>query len=174
MKVYIDHISGDEVGSDAGSQEIEGGAIVTKASRRVAVGGDYGFESEEADDATETTLDVVDSHGLVAMQYSKAEYKALMKGFWKTLKAKLEAAVAEAEDDYTKNQAKEAYNKFAKEYALLKKFVKETVVKNFDEFEFYVGKSMNPDGLIIPARYEGAAASPTFYVFTAACRVEKY
>lgn len=33
------------------------------------------------------------------------------------------------------------------------KFVKETVLANFKDFEFYTGESMNPDGMVALLNY---------------------
>jgi len=78
------------------------------------------------------------------------------------------AAVAKLKP-YEKKQYDELVTRFAsykKNFAALQKFVKDEILANFDEFDFYRGT----DGvlgscMLVPARYIGEAVSPTFYFY---------
>ncbi len=184
MLLYIDLVTGDELATDAlPVKEIDGG-ILEVQSERVVVGGEEidigrgnqfggGDPDEGADDAAETVINIVHSHNLKAASVTKAEYKALIKAYWPRLKEKIEKQLSDAESDYEKEQAKERYNKFKTNFPKLKEFVSETIVKNFDEFEFYTGESQDLEGMLIPARYVGEAVAPTMYFFLDGLRVEK-
>lgn len=184
MLLYIDRLTGDELVTDAlPSKELDGGILAVE-SMRITVGGeevDIGCGSEfggaaadeGVDDTKETVLNIVQSHNLQLFSVSKSEYKALMKEFWPRIKASIEKEVNEAESDWEKDQAKTKYNNFKKNFPTLKEFVKETIVANFSDFEFYIGESNNPEGLIVPARYIGESTTPTFYFFLDALRTEK-
>lgn len=56
---------------------------------------------------------------------------------------------------------------FKKNFAALQKFVKDEVLANYTEFDFYTASEPAAVGscLIIPARYIGEAAAPTFYFY---------
>lgn len=52
--------------------------------------------------------------------------------------------------------------------------MKDDIVANFDECEFYmVEEATLGTGMIIPARYVGEAVAPTFYVFSDGIRQKK-
>jgi hypothetical protein len=53
-------------------------------------------------------------------------------------------------------------------------FNKEVLQKDFDEFQFYSGSSMDPDGIIVLAIYENGAQNPTFLVWKDGLKEEKY
>jgi len=58
------------------------------------------------------------------------------------------------------------FNSFKKNFPALQKFVKDEVLANFTEFEFYKSSSESAilgSCMVIPARYIGEALSPTFY-----------
>jgi len=59
------------------------------------------------------------------------------------------------------------FESYKKNFAALQKFVKDEILANFDEFEFYTGAEPAAIGscMIIPARYIGEALAPTFYFY---------
>ena len=184
MLIYSDRITNDEVLSDAlMPKELDGGILEVETTRIVVGGGEVdigcgnefggGGGDEEVDDAQETVLNIVANHELKTIEYTKKEYKTMMKMYWKNLKEKLEAAVESADSDWEKDQAKAAFKSFKTNFPALKEFVKEVVVANYDEFEFYTSESMNPEGIIIPARYIGESITPTFYFFKDGLNEEK-
>jgi len=58
------------------------------------------------------------------------------------------------------------FNSFKKNFPALQKFVKEEILANFTEFEFYKSSAEGAvlgQCMLIPARYIGEALAPTFY-----------
>jgi hypothetical protein len=56
---------------------------------------------------------------------------------------------------------------YKKNFANLQKFIKDEVLANFSEFDFYIAAepATMDAAMIIPARYIGEALAPTFYYF---------
>lgn len=56
---------------------------------------------------------------------------------------------------------------YKKNFANLQKFIKDEILANFSEFDFYIASepATMDAAMIIPARYIGEALSPTFYYF---------
>jgi len=56
---------------------------------------------------------------------------------------------------------------YKKNFANLQKFIKDEVLANFTEFDFYIAAepATMAEAMIIPARYIGEALAPTFYYF---------
>ena len=44
---------------------------------------------------------------------------------------------------------------------------------NFSEFQFFSGKEMNPEGMVLLSRWEEGDVSPTFYVWKDGVNAEK-
>jgi len=83
---------------------------------------------------------------------------------------KLEAAAAAKLKGAAKTEYEAAvarFNSFKKNFPALQKFIKDEVLANFTEFDFYTGAEPATTGscMIIPARYVGEAPAPTFYFF---------
>jgi hypothetical protein len=75
----------------------------------------------------------VNSFRLQSTQFDKKSYLTYLKGYMKTLKAKLQEkgkSEEEIKDFETKAQG------YAKK-----------IIANFKDFDFYTGESMNPDGM---------------------------
>jgi hypothetical protein len=94
--------------------------------------------AEEADEALEDTAvkvnNIVHSFRLQSTQFDKKGYLAYLKGYLKAVKA------AMAENGKTEEDIKEFESG-------AQKFVKETLLPKFKDWEFYTGESMNPDGM---------------------------
>jgi hypothetical protein len=92
--------------------------------------------------------------------------------------AESKAAVAKLKGE--KKTQYEALNarlaSFKKNFPGLQKFVKDEILANFSEFDFYRLDNDNAplgSGMIIPARYIGEAAAPTFYFYVDGLLKEK-
>lgn len=75
----------------------------------------------------------MNSFRLQSTQFDKKSYLTYLKGYMKTLKAKLQEkgkSEEEVKDFETKAQA------YAKK-----------IIANFKDYDFYTGESMNPDGM---------------------------
>ena len=174
MIIYVDIISGKEVGSDSyKSESIMKGLVMGLESKKISVGvGDIDIGAnasaeggeEEADDQVQQVINIVHTHQLTNITLEKKEAKAFFKTYWKAGngklsgmyyeaiglgedwkapkdKAKAKAAIEEAleELDEDETEAAEAIKKlggkFKKNFDKIKKWVKENVYGNFDEFE---------------------------------------
>jgi len=150
---------------------------------------DEGVDSGE----NKTVINIVHTHSLVKMDFSAKDAKAALKSYWKSLlahytkqkntilfddedyktpkdKDKAKAAQTDAEKKLGKDKKSEykaitaKVKQFKDNFKKLEAFVKDEILANFDEYEFYIGNEAELGNcLIIPARYEGEALSPTFY-----------
>ncbi len=97
--------------------------------------------AEEADEDLEDTAvkvnNIVNSFRLQSTSFDKKGYLVYLKGYMKAVKTALQERGAPAEEIT-------AFEKGAQTY------VKEKLLPNFKDFEFYTGESMNPDGLYVP------------------------
>lgn len=95
-------------------------------------------EAEEGvEDADVKVNNIVNSFRLQSTQFDKKGYLVYLKGYMKAVKAALQERGAPEEEI-------SAFEKGASKY------VKEKLLPNFKDFEFYTGESMNPDGLYVP------------------------
>eukprot|EP00871_Galdieria_phlegrea_P002795 jgi/Galph1/3516/GphlegSOOS_G2159.1 len=166
MLVYKDAFSGDEVCSDAmkNVREEENGLLLVCDSYNIAKGGeDYGIEINEEeeggpDNQIEQVNIVVESFGLQPFPISKKDYQATIKRYSKKVKEYLE-----------KNQP-ERMEKFMEGMkAWLPKMLKE-----FDEYEFYMSKSCDPEAGLVMSKYQPEAIYPTFYYIKDGLIEEKF
>ncbi|KAJ6783535.1 hypothetical protein PWT90_11201 [Aphanocladium album] len=110
-------------------------------------------EAEEAlDDAEQKVNNIVNSFRLQSTQFDKKGYLVYLKGYMKAVKAALQENGSSA-DEIT------AFEKGASKY------VKETLLPNFKDYEFFTGESMNPDGLIVLLNYREDGTTPYIIVW---------
>jgi len=160
---------------------------------------DEGVDASEA----RTVINVVEAAHLQQIELSKKEFQTLIKDYYKKLIAYLTSKKLEAlgfdednaiptDKEAAKAAEKEALSKagkgakmqyeewdgriktFKSNFDKIQAFVKDDIVANFDECEFYmVEEATLGTGMIIPARYVGEAVAPTFYVFSDGIRQKK-
>ncbi|PAA66860.1 hypothetical protein BOX15_Mlig024683g1 [Macrostomum lignano] len=161
MLIFKDLISGDELASDSYPYkyvddiaiEIEGKMItVSNAIDDRMIGGNASAEEagEGTDDGTESKINVVYSHQLVETQFDKKSYLAYLKGYLKRIEKKLE----ENNPDRV-----EAFKTGAQ------KFVKERVLANFSNWQFFTGEKMDPDAMVVLMDYREDGMTPYFVLF---------
>jgi hypothetical protein len=180
-------------------QEVEAdiGANASKGDSEDAAAEDEGVDSSEA----QTVINVVHSAKLQKMELSQKEYTSMQKAYWKrliealnkdrykalgvrisedddkdTIKEKEAAALAElsAFEKRAVDVSKEKMASFKTNFEDLNKFVKDVVLANFSEFEFYVCEEGElGECMIIPARYIGEAEAPIFYFYDDGLRFKK-
>ncbi|EGX96960.1 translationally-controlled tumor protein [Cordyceps militaris CM01] len=107
---------------------------------------------ESVEDADVKVNNIVNSFRLQSTQFDKKGYLVYLKGYMKAVKAKLLENGAPAEEIT-------AFEKGASVY------VKEKLLPNFKDFEFYTGESMNPDGLIVLLNYREDGVTPYIIVW---------
>ncbi|MFF8958676.1 translationally-controlled tumor protein [Streptomyces sp. NPDC014894] len=162
MKVFRDIISQDELASDAFDiTEVNDGVFSARAAyMRVSPGVDLGGDSSqgEADDKANqiTVINIVDSFRLVETEFTRETYTTYIKGYLK----KIKAVLGEANPDRVGG--------FEPEAAVLVK----RVLADFDNYTFYTGESMDPEGMAVPVK-TSSGGDLDFYFFRDGLLAEK-
>ncbi|PWN54096.1 translationally controlled tumor-associated [Violaceomyces palustris] len=150
MKLFSDKISGDEMFSDAFEiKEVDGTAYEVDGAMIVVSDGDVDIganpSAEEQADALENgaqqVINIVHSFRLQATSFDKKSYLTYLKSYMKTIKNTL------PEDQHADFEKRAAA--FAKK-----------IVGNFKDYEFYIGESMNVDGMVALLNYREDGVTP--------------
>jgi hypothetical protein len=179
-------------------QEVEAdiGANASKGDGEEA-GDDEGADAAEA----KTVINVVHAANLQEIKLGAKDFASMQKGYWKKLidalnkeryralgikitedddkdsiKEKEAAAMAElsAFEKKAVDACKDRMSAFKANFEDLQKFVKEVIIANFDEFEFYLCEEGElGESMIIPARYIGEAPAPIFYFYDDGIKFKK-
>ncbi|KAJ1945242.1 Ribosome associating protein [Linderina macrospora] len=165
MLLYNDIISGDELFSDAypitevpGAFEVDC-AMVQVGGDNIDIGANPSAEDgEEAlEDGVETVNNVVHSFRLVETQFDKKSYMTYIKGYMKSVAAKLAETNPERVDGFKADAS-----------ALVKK-----ILGNIKDYEFYTGESMDPDGMVALLNYRADGVTPYFTFFADGVKSQK-
>ncbi|KAK4684445.1 hypothetical protein P7C73_g5729, partial [Tremellales sp. Uapishka_1] len=153
MLLYNDVITSDEMVSDAYDlkevddiiYEVDCTMILVKEGD-VDIGGNPSAEemAEEMENGATQVNNVVHSMRLQSTQFDKKSYLTYLKGYMKAVKAHLQE---------TNPSRVEAFEKNAQGFA-------KKVVGSFKDFEFYVGESMNPEGMVALLNYREDGITP--------------
>jgi len=155
MIIYKDIITGDEIISDSYDlKEVDGAvyevdcAMITLGAVEVNTGANA--SAEEADDGVEDGAvqvnNVVNSFRLNPTSFDKKQYLSHLKTYMKKVKdAMKEKGAGEAEIT--------AFEKGAQSYA-------KKIVSNLKDYDFYIGESMDPDGMVILMNYREDGVTP--------------
>ncbi|KAF2277212.1 microtubule/calcium-binding protein [Westerdykella ornata] len=155
MIIYKDLITGDEIISDSYNLKEIDGVVYEADCKKITVGGeniDIGANpsAEEADegtdDQTQTVIDVVHSFRLNETSFDKKSYLTHLKSYMKKVKEGLKERGASDEEVA-------AFEKGASAYA-------KKIVANFKDYEFLIGESMDPDGMVILLNYREDGITP--------------
>ncbi|CAO0801627.1 unnamed protein product [Mucor circinelloides] len=167
MLLYKDILTGDELFSDAYPiKEIDDVAyevdckMITISEGNIDIGANpsaEGGDDEGADDSVQTVNNVVYSFRLTPSSFDKKSYMGYIKGYMKALKAKLNETNPERVAIFEKNAT-----------TLVKK-----ILGNFKDYEFYVGESMDPDGMVALLNYREDGVTPFFTFFKDGLKEEK-
>ena len=181
MLIYTCKITGDEMLTDAyniedvkddegnvvpGLIEIES-QIVAKGGGDIDIGAGNAFggggEDEPVDDTIEKVNNVIDESmgfGYQECPMKKKDLKEYLstycKGIWKMLK----------EDDAVAGPDVKAFKEAINVFCLW-------LLKKFDDLEFYMTPSFNPDGAMAFAYYKEGALAPTFVYIKAGLNEQK-
>ncbi|PCD36310.1 hypothetical protein FGRA07_08194, partial [Fusarium graminearum] len=151
-----DILNGDELISDSYDlKEVDGivyeadCAMIEEGAVEVNIGANASAEeaAEDLDDGAVKVNNIVNSFRLQSTTFDKKSYLAYLKGYMKAIKAKLQENGSSAEDI-------KAFETGAS------KFVKDTIVPKFKDFEFYTGESMDPDGMVVLLNYREDGVTP--------------
>ncbi|PKS10172.1 hypothetical protein jhhlp_001922 [Lomentospora prolificans] len=169
MIIYKDIISGDEIISDSYDlKEVDGivyeadCAMITEGAVEVDIGANASAEeAEEAVEDTEVKVNnIVHSFRYQSTQFDKKAFLTYLKGYMKSVKAKLQENGASADEV-------KAFETGAQKY------VKETLLPNFKDFEFYTGESMDPDAMVVLLNYREDGVTPYIVVWKHGLKGEK-
>ncbi|KAK2594541.1 hypothetical protein QQS21_007760 [Conoideocrella luteorostrata] len=158
---HHDVLTGDEVLSDSYPlKEVDGivyeadCAMITEQAVNVDTGANASAEEadEGVEDAAVKVNNIVHSFRLQSTSFDKKSYLTYLKGYMKAVKSAMQGRGASTEDIT-------AFEKGAQGY------VKEKLLPNFKDFEFYTGESMNPDGLIVLLNYREDGTTPYVIVW---------
>ncbi|MFJ6940394.1 translationally-controlled tumor protein [Streptomyces sp. NPDC101132] len=155
--LYTDIISGDELFTDAfpvkevaGRYEVEGRLITVSGDVHADIDANPNeVEAAEDTDGTRQVIDVIHAHRLQPTSFDKKSYTVYAKGYLKAVKSEL------SETDPGSVAAFEAEGT-----ALVKE-----VLGNFQDYEFYTGESMNPDGMVALLNYRDDGTTPYLTFF---------
>ncbi|KAF4957653.1 hypothetical protein FSARC_11226 [Fusarium sarcochroum] len=162
MLIFKDLITDDELISDSYDlKEVDGivyeadCAMIDEAGvGNIDIGANASAEeaAEDLDDQVTKVNNIVSSFRLQSTSFDKKSYLTYLKGYMKAVKTALQEKNAPA-DTIT------AFEKGAQAY------VKEKLLPNFKDFEFYTGESMNPDGMVVLLNYREDGVTPYIIVW---------
>jgi hypothetical protein len=158
MKIFKDMLNGDELLSDSFPLTLVDDVVYEVQTKMITVTeGNYDIganpseeEAEEALDSGAVTVNnLVSAMRLEQTQFDKKSYMAYIKGYMKSVLTKLKETNPERADAFQKS---------------IQPFIKK-VLDNFDEYSFYTGASMDPEGMIALQFYKEDGITPYFYFF---------
>jgi len=177
--------------------EADIGANASKGDGEADEEADEGAEANEA----QQVINVVHAAKLQKMSLSQKEFTSMQKSYWKKLIEALnkeryralgikvtedddkdaikekEAAALEELSSYEKRAVDDCKNRmaaFKANFEDLQRFVKDVILANFAEFEFYLCEEGElGECMIIPARYIGEAEAPIFYFYDDGIKFKK-
>ncbi|VDQ11854.1 unnamed protein product [Trichobilharzia regenti] len=129
-----------------------------------------GEGAEEVSDTAERVIDLVHGSRLVSTQFDKQSFRTylkvngplvmltLFKGYLKNIKERLSRENPERASIFENN---------VKGYLA-------NVLKNLDDYEYFTGESMNPDGMVVLMNYREDGMTPYFVFFKDGLTEEKY
>ncbi|KAL2155960.1 hypothetical protein VTH82DRAFT_702 [Thermothelomyces myriococcoides] len=168
MIIYKDIVTGDELISDSFNlKEVDGvvyevdSALITEGAVSVDIGANPSAEEQDegVDDTTVRVNNIISTFRLQQTSFDKKTYLAYLKGYMKTVKTSLQEA-GKSEEEIKDFEAKASA--FAKK-----------IVSNFNDWEFYTGESMNPDGMVVLANFREGAETPYFVFWKHGLKEEK-
>ncbi|KAK6209578.1 translationally-controlled tumor protein [Colletotrichum tabaci] len=161
MIIYKDILTGDEIISDSYDlKDIDGivfeadCAMITEGAVSVDTGANASAEEadEGVEDAEVKVNNIVHSFRYQSTQFDKKSFLSYLKGYMKAVKTALQEKGAPAEKITAFEKGAQAY-------------VKEKLLPNFKDLEFYTGESMNPDGMVVLLNYREDGVTPYIIVW---------
>ena len=155
MIIYKDIITGDEIISDTYNlKEIDGVAYeadcrkITIGNDNIDIGANPSAEDAEegVEDSAKQVIDVIHSFRLNETSFDKKTYLSHLKGYMKAVKEALKKKGA-SDDEIKEFEA--GAQKFAKK-----------IIGSFKDYEFLIGESMDPEGMVILLNYRDDGVTP--------------
>jgi len=166
MKIFKDVFSGDEIGSDSYPiKEVEcmyemEGKMINKNT-----GGEFDIGANDAEEGEKETyendvvkvINFVDGLRMQQTAFDKKSYMTYIKSYMKRLKTHLETNNPARVSDFT-TQAQNMVK---------------TILSKFDDFSFYTGENMDPEGMIALLFYKEDGITPYIYIWKDGVNEEK-
>ncbi|MDP2438816.1 MAG: translationally-controlled tumor protein [archaeon] len=154
MYIYSCIFSGDEFFSDVYPNSVLEDVLFAVEAKYVTKeeGGSFGIEGDDVDEATNSVkvLNIADASDLMETQIDKKGYIAHIKKYMRSVKEKLTAkGTPQAELDVFQAGAA--------------KVVKDLILPNFNQLQFWVGKSCEADGMIAISKWSEDGSSCVFW-----------
>jgi len=155
MIIYKDLITGDEIISDSYSlKEVDGVAYeadckkITVGNDNIDIGANPSAEEggDDLEDTSQQVIDVVHSFRLNETQFDKKSYLSHLKGYMKAVKEGMKKK-GSSEDEI--KEFEKGASAFAKK-----------IIAGFKDYEFLIGESMDPDGMVILLNYREDGITP--------------
>lgn len=169
MIVYKDVLSGDEMISDSYKLESKGdgvmwevqGKFVTVGVTEVNIGqnasAEGGEDDEGVNDEVQKVVDIIDAFRLQETNFTKKDFTTWLKNYMKKVKAYLEKS---------KPDRVEGFQKGMQDYV-------KTLLSNFDNYQFFMGVSCDPEAGLALAYYPDGESNPKFLFFVDGLKGEK-
>ncbi|CAO2591626.1 Translationally-controlled tumor protein [Lemmus lemmus] len=152
MIIYRDIISHDELFSDIYKiREIADG-LCLEVEGKVS-----GPEGEGTESTVVTGVDIVMNHHLQETSFTKEAYKKYIKDYMKSLKGKLEEQKPERVKPFMTGAAEQIKH----------------ILANFNNYQFFIGENMNPDGMVALLDYREDGVTPYMIFFKDGLEMEK-
>jgi len=173
MLLFKDIITGDEMFSDGvvdhPSDIIEVDDIIYEVNCKVVqvkdgidinIGANPSAEEAEEgiDESDVKTVNlIIDAFRLQETSFDKKSYQTYIKGYMKKLKQVLKDSNSDRDTIFE-----------AKAPGAVKK-----ILENFKDYEFYIGESMNPEGMVALLNYREDGITPYFTLFKDGLKSER-
>lgn len=133
---------------------VQANLLIKRGGVDVDIGCGAAFGGADAEEAPMTendtsVIDVVDTYGLQEVSWAKKDFAAWVKPYLARVKGHLESS---------RPHRLEPFMKGAQQFVL-------EIIKDFDNWVFYINANMDNDGMICFARYRDGATVPEFYFF---------
>jgi len=169
MIIYKDILTGDEMFSDIYKiKESPTGIIIEVEGKMISrtdeiddalIGGNASAEElcEGTDSTVVSGVDIVLNHKLTETSFTKETYKTYIKDYMKAVRDKLN----ETNPDRVKAFVSGAQGEI------------KTILGSFKDYQFFMGESMNPDGMIGLLNYREDGITPYMIFFKDGLEIEK-
>jgi len=169
MLIYKDILSGDEICSDAYPMKLVDDLVfefdvkriqITNAIDDNLIGGNA--SAEEAGDGTNddvvSKVNIIHTHNLQETTFTKASYQTYIKGYMKSILARLEKSNPERAAQFKSK---------------VPLYLKNEILGKFDQYQFFTGEKMNPEAMVILMNYREDGLTPYFVMFKDGIEEEK-
>jgi hypothetical protein len=158
MLVFLDVFSGDKLGGDSFPFKEVDDFVIEMEGKAITVSGDANPAAGGEDSTAKTVVDIVHTYELEKTEFDKKSFQIYVQGYMKRLLAHLK----EHDPERAKIFDAEA-----------PAFIK-NILANFKDWDFYTGKSMDPDAGLAFLNYREDGITPYVVVLKDSVKQERY